>query len=557
MMPLFFTVALFALDGSQLFVAKRQAQNDADAAALAAAQDRPNPAGTTALSYLQKNGYPADTGDNKCTNVSNHNDTTSTNGNTNWCYLLAAQNPGLIEVRVRRNISTFFGGVVSALSGGNFSGFDVSAHAIAIGSPITQQHCDFSTANPPVAQPWDQYLPTCLKPGIPENRGVLLPGTGNGAQGFTMARDCNAITWAGNPKGGTLGALATNGGADLQSPANEKRIKLLAFNKTGCTNPPTPPGTPCASVSWGDPLPETTQTCAKTLVDFGPLMPLNWPVTTTFPTSFKSTAFNPSTDYPSTCTDLGNTNVTFSPAATYTPPSGGGNPAASGPPGIYCITGATGSNKVLTLNGDFDSQNAPAGQGGQPDGYTFFALNGSSIQVSSNATTLKFYWPSACGTRPTGSTRPASYNCFGQVNGYDPQTMLYATNPTKDLSNCSNDAICLNGQNAQLDGDLFAIAPNTFPPPIPPPATTTGGTVSIQGGSVAAGSGFIQSWWFSVSGNSGSYTGTGPSVGDTCVFNPPVANPNQYLPTCVIPAVPSQQGTIISQTVGTKVSMQE
>jgi Flp pilus assembly protein TadG len=37
--PLFFAVALFAVDGSRLFVGKQQMQNAADAAALAAARE--------------------------------------------------------------------------------------------------------------------------------------------------------------------------------------------------------------------------------------------------------------------------------------------------------------------------------------------------------------------------------------------------------------------------------------------------------------------------------------------------------------------------------------
>jgi hypothetical protein len=214
----------------------------------------------------------------------------------------------------------------------------------------------------------------------------------------------------------------------------------------------------------------------------------------------------------------------------------------SGPPGVYCLTAA---NATLTVQGDF----ATTG-----DGYTFFALNGSKIAVSSNGTRVKFYWPSACGSRPIGSTRPSTYTCFRTISGYDPQTMFYATSTAYDSNNCAGNAICIDGQNSVLDGDMFAIYPQTFPPPNPTP-TTTGAGIFMAGGNASAGSGFLQSWWFTVQGNNGSYTGTGPSIGDQCVFpGPQPPNPpNTYLPTCIAPGTPTE-GNLVQNITGTGLS---
>ena len=52
--------------------------------------------------------------------------------------------------------------------------------------------------------------------------------------------------------------------------------------------------------------------------------------------------------------------------------------------------------------------------------------------------------------------------------------------------------------------------PAAFPPT--PTLTQTGGLVKINGGSLASGSGFIESWNLQIAGNTGSYTGTGTSI---------------------------------------------
>jgi hypothetical protein len=517
LLPVFFAFLLVAVDGAKLYVDKRDAQNDADAAALAATQDFP-PNGTTIRNYLTSNGYSADPGDNTCTSTTDHTDTTSANGNTNWCYQLFGQNnPQKVEVRVKEGVFTRFGNVVHSLLG--ISVPHIFVHAYAIANANTQSHCVYPP--PPVVNP----DPSCEIPGV-EIRGTRVPGTGSGTQGFTMAQSCNAIIWAGSANGNpTLGAMATNGGLNFQGQ-DGKRVKALGYNKPSCGTYPTQPGTPCTATAWGDPSdPANITTCVKTLIDFSGSIPLNWQVTTTVPTPVST--WTPSADYGLHCMNI-------TAGGTFTP--------TSGPPGVYCLTAA---NSKLTLQGDF----ATTG-----DGYTFFALNGSQIAINSNGTRLKFYWPSACGSRPLGSTRPSTYTCFRTISGYDPQTMLYATSAGYDSGRCDPNAICIDGQNSVLDGDMFAIYPQTFPPPNPTP-TTMGAGVFMAGGNASAGSGFIQSWWFTVQGNNGSYTGTGPSIGDQCVFTgqQPPNPPNTYLPTCIAPGTPTE-GNLVQNITGTGLS---
>ena len=144
------------------------------------------------------------------------------------------------------------------------------------------------------------------------------------------------------------------------------------------------------------------------------------------------------------------------------------------------------------------------------------------------------------------------YHCFGRtISGYDPQTLLYATSANHDNANgCNNrtddnNAICLTGQNSGIFGDVFAMSPNgpgDFPPPNPP--TPTGGTIYMSGGDASAGFGFLQSWWFTVQGNGGSYSGTGPIGPSSCDFSgtgQTITNPDQYVPAgCVIQGDPKQ-----------------
>jgi hypothetical protein len=395
--------------------------------------------------------------------------------------------------------------------------------------PGTGSRCDF---DPPVGDP-DQYLPDCRTPGHEEG-GIA------GAQAFTMSRACDAISYVGAGNGGiTLGAFATNGGLTFLGN-KPKKLDTLGFDKRRCGAllPEPPNGDPAECDKPGQ------RFCVRTLVDWSDRVPLNWPVPPPpLPTPLPAgTAWNPSVHYPGSCTLLtppaGSTTVTLA--------------AVPGAPGIYCVSGST---TVLQI-----TKSMTAG-----DGYTFFALDGARIVISGGpdpvtgiGTNVKFYWPSACGPRPT--TRSLSFTCFGRtITGYDPLTVLYSTNETPFPTSCVTSAICFNGQGGSLDGDVFAPLPNTFPPSLGPPPQG-GGTVWVAGGAASAGNGFIESWQLTIQGNGGTYNGTGPVLGGTivpgqqgtfipgpdahCVFNPPIADPDQYLTTDPPCSAPGQQGDL-------------
>jgi hypothetical protein len=539
-LPLFFAVALFVVDGAKGFVYKRQMQNAADAAALAAAREvvpaldpsclAANPCFTTtrsavaatATSYAINNDWPGPGPLPQCTQPSDKTCYT-------WPYPSdggpGSPSRGKVEVRLEKNVDTVFTGVTGLAP--NF--LKASARSVANATGIATQSCDFTSTGQSISSP-NQYLPSCQITGNP------LPGPN--AMAFTMSRACDSIYLTG-ASGGVLGIFGTNGGLKFEG-SDPKKVLGLGFNEktasnpSGCLDPPHPPSVPCTSTStlagWQDAT-DSPDTCVKSLTDLSDRIPFNWllaPPTPPTPLS-SGTPFTASTDYPSKCVDLGTRDVTFTPAVNYTPPPAhGGSISASGPPGIYCLTG---TNTTLTLTGDFANQ---ADSSGAMDGYTFFGLNGSKIQVSGNGTTVKFYWPSTCGARP--GTRPASFTCFSRtITAYEPQVMFYATNPTHDDGNCANNAICINGQSTRLDGDMFAVLPNTFPPPTP---TTTGGTIFMAGGDASAGSGFLEAWWITFQGNSGSYRGTGPGFLDSCRFAIAITNPAQYVSQgCVIRGV--------------------
>jgi hypothetical protein len=539
-LPIFFAVALVGVDGTQGLLQRQVVQTAADAAALAAAgetapaldpscvatqpcfTDTRTHVAATASQYLTTNGVTVTGPLPACGGAQTTNCYT-------WPYPAdggpGSPSRGRVEIRTQAVTHSLFAGIAGIAP----DLLKPSARAVAGATGRSTQHCVFTGVT--IVNP-DQYLPNCTI------QGNFGPGV-SGAEAFTMSRACDAIFWTGSATGNpTLGALGTNGGMTF-SGADGKRVKALGSNQSGCGTYPTPPGTPCTATAWGDPSdPPTIHTCVKTLVDLSSQVPLNWQVTTTVPALLPpGTPFNPATDYGVSCVNLGTGNVTFTPATTYTPPDIHGN--ASGPPGVYCVTGA-GSVLTPGTGGSHDFEHF-----GSREGYTFYALSGASISVASNGTDLAFYWPSACGaTRPT--TRPASFSCFSRtITGYDPQTMLYATNPTHDDSNCNNDAICVNGNGTTLNGDVFAMSPGTFPPPNP---TTTGGTIFMAGGNATAGSGFLQSWWLTVQGNNGTYTGTGPSVGDTCDFSsahqPGITNPSLYAPGCQIQGTPTPAESI-------------
>jgi Tfp pilus assembly protein PilX len=513
-MPVFLALIALVIDGSMLLVQRRSLQNAADASALAAAQELPTDSSCTGscLASVQskaneyshdRNGGPslhacADSSDTNCfkTPYNGHDDQ--------------------VEVRLQKSTSTLF---TRAIGLKNL--FDVSARSVATSAPV--------------------YGTTTI-PGITINASTTVQTTPGGTHtttdpdivsggsgiGFAMSRVCNAIVYTGaGAKSGdpVLGAFATNGGFRFQGNA-PKKVTWLGYNQTGCPNDPSSPpsGTSaCTSPAWGD-ASESTNTCVKTLVNLNMnnTLPINWPLRPpTVPTP-RSGTWNASTDYASNCINLGSSGtITFS--------------VTSQPAGIYCVTGAS---TTLQLNG----VEPTAG-----DGHTFFALGGAKIGVSSNSSKLKFYWPSACGSRPT--TRSTSFTCFGRnISGYDSQTLLYATNTSTDGS-C---AICLSGQNNSLTGDIFAPKPDAFPPT--PGPTQTGGFVSINGGALTAGSGFIESWTLSMAGNTGSYTGTGTSIvipGGTHVTTDPATTSTTVYPGTTYP------DSVLVSTIGTTIGLGE
>jgi hypothetical protein len=123
-------------------------------------------------------------------------------------------------------------------------------------------------------------------------------------------------------------------------------------------------------------------------------------------------------------------------------------------PGVYCSTGA------ITLNKNFV-------------GYTWFA---KCISISGNGHTFTHY----------GSIDPSQ--------GSRRQTLFYASVDDATCTGISN-----QGQTNTLNGDLFA--------PF--------GAISIQGGGLSGGQGFLEAQTLSLAGNFASYLGTGPLQGAT------------------------------------------
>src|SRR4051812_41591905 len=413
-MPLLFAVVALVIDGSTLMAQRRTIQNAADAASLAGAQELPAAGAcsstgppptcqdrlrTTIEAYSAKNGGPStlDGGANPghawlCSVPSD------TNCYTNPYVRSGIPNDQLVEVRLSKAVPTFFTGAI-----GLGSLFTVRARAVTSANPLT------ATTTTPGTTIAGSQDPNTTIPGATHTTTDPDIVFGNGGVAFEMSRLCGAISYTGAGAGGVpLGAFATNGGLSF-SGASPKKVPSLLYDKTRCTaNPPSPPSgtSACTATAWGNPPPDSNNSCVQTLGDLNAILPLpiNWlltPPQAPTPLPVGST-WTPSTDYPTKCVALGTGNITFT--------------TAGHPPGIYCVTGATTSLTIAGLD-------LTTG-----DGYTFFALGGASIEVNGNPPKLKFYWPSACGARPTSR---ASFTCFGQTtSNYDPWTLLYATNPT-------------------------------------------------------------------------------------------------------------------------------
>jgi hypothetical protein len=553
-MPLFFSVVGLVIDGSNLMVHRRMMQNAADGAALAASQNlgpylsqpilNPNCNGHWMVEKSQpprQTGVPGSIVDVIETySASNKGPATLDGGSCRFdtarcaaatdrnCYTWPYKgNNGLIEVRLRENVDGFITGVIDALfqsSLGNV--FKVSARSVASAAPVTSTTTIPGTTSDGFTDPGSTVTGATHTTTDPDtNLG------GNGVA-FLMSRNCDAISYSGaGPKKDdpdpALGAFATNGGLDFGSQGNNKKMTSLFYNKPGCPNNPSSPpsGTSqCTSKSWGDAT--ESDSCVKNLVDLNQnnTLPITWPLKPPTLPTLQPFAWNASTDYPQKCTDAGTNNIDDKPG-----PMGW---LASHAPGVYCRNGS------ITLSGNL--------AGG--DGYTFFALGGGTISISSNGTTLKYYWPSACGARSVIALRPATFSCFSRTlwtnSEWDPQALLYAT----FAGDC---AICLTGQNGDLTGDLFAPNPSTFPPG----PTQNGAFVHIGGGALTAGSGFIEAWNLDIRGNTGSYTGTGVPIiipgGTHTTTDPTVTIPGTTVFGTTNP------GTTQTQTTGTTLGLDE
>jgi hypothetical protein len=503
-MPLILSLVALVVDGSMLMVHRRTLQVAADATALAVAQDLQTPGAdlaSIATDYSEKNGGPS--GIHACSSSSDSN-----------CYQTPYHgNDALVEVRLTKIASTLF---TRAIGLKNL--FDVSARAVANVTPL------YGTSPVPGTTINGTTTVVTIPGGVHTTTDPDTISGGSGI-GFAMSRVCNAISYTGAGSGtAVLGAFATNGGLDLPGNA-PKKVTWLGYDQSRCTNNPSSPpsGTSaCTAIAWGD-ASDSNNKCVKTLVNLNAngTLPITWPLAPpTLPTP-KSGTWNASTDYPSKCILLGSSgNIGFD--------------LTNQPAGIYCVTGATTNLQIRGVE--------PANS----EGHTFFALGGATLGVSSNSSVLKFYWPSACGARPT--TRSTTFNCFGSVSGYDSMTLLYATNASA-LGNC---AICLSGQGNSLTGDIFAPKPDAFPPV--PSLTQTGGLVTINGGALTAGNGFIESWLLQIAGNTGSYTGTGSSLvipGGTHTTTDPATVSTTVIPGTTIP------GTVQVTTIGTDYDLDE
>jgi hypothetical protein len=407
----------------------------------------------------------------------------------------------------------------------------------------------------------DQYLgsdPPCTIVEFGEGGGV------EGAQGFAMSRACegpggrNAIWYTGTPTTGgsgetppdwLLGAFGTNGGL-LFEGSRQKWLETLGFDKTRCgyllPEPPNNDPAACEAAVWAK-----NASCVKNLIDFGDRIPMNWPVTPPLPPTplAPGTPWDPAVHYPRFCTLL-------------IPPSGSNTVTLNvvpGPPGIYCVSGA---DTVLMINNSMTAG----------DGYTFFGLEGARIEVASNGTSVRFYWPSACPSPDTGvvgerpTRRSLSFVCFDRrIVAYDPLTVLYSSQADAWPARCEDSAICVRGSEGAVTGDVFAPEPRRLAPPTS--LTLGGGTVWLAGGGAQGGDGFIESWQIVIQGNSGRYNGTGPLLGGnpvvltqgelelgddaTCIFDPPVADPELYVdtdPPFLYPGVDATYGELIVTT---------
>jgi Flp pilus assembly protein TadG len=542
-LPLFLALMSLVVDGGNVLVHKRNIQVAADAAALAVAQNvdlatSPHTCGTykgqtgdpacnaLAAEYSSKNGI--NTSIHKC----NDADPTHPSDTNCWAYPYVDTSNGThddeVEVRLTAPVTTFFVGAVDALvHGGISTTFKVSARAVA------QTNQVLGVATIPGQTFTGSTTTIAGSTHVTTDQGTTLGGSG---VAFTMSRNCDAITYQGDDSGTrVLGAFGTNGGIAF-SGNRPKKLTSLGFNQTGCPNNPSsppsgtnlyPPPPQCTATAWGDGS-DSNNYCVQTLFNLNQNggWPQNWPITPPTVPQAQNGPYDPAS-YPSKCSNVtgqaknGVVTVDVSDPVAW-------------PAGIYCVTGTTSF---------FVKGVEPAASAG----HTLFAGLGNTdsgkIEVAAQANVLKNYWPALCGPRPL-PTDPRK----GCVAGYDPYTLFYATSQGSSAGKCTDNAICLHGGGNTLTGDLFATKPDVFPPP----PGGTGGGVNMEGGALAAGSGFIESWNLYVAGNNGSYTGTGFGIvipGATHT----VTDPPQ---TIIVPGS-TGNATTVATTLGTTLNLSQ
>jgi Flp pilus assembly protein TadG len=551
--PLFFGMAMVVVDGSQGFAKKRQMQNASDAAAIAAARDlQPalDPATcdaaclsgvrvsvkATVESYSAQNQGPDHLTGGSGADAAQCAQPSDTNCYT-WPY---HGSNGKVEVRLQTTVSTFFAKIF-----GFAAGFlKPRTRSVAAATGITETHCEF---DPPVPDP-DQYLPDCTIPGdTVEGQKVKDPDTeeahcvfdppvddpdqylnteppctipGQPAGGgespaiiFVYSTECQAVHVHNGGSGTTIftGAIVSNGGYDIDTGVQGNLLRHRASSVT-CQK--------LAAGSWNGSA--NTEGRIERIADADcvllPARCLDWGVPN--PTLSSGPP-------PSAATFLQerdkNGNVVAQRQCTMTPDGWRPGTADLVPNTVYC------NRTIITVRNDTTFTD--------PRGVAFVAPKvkfEDRVSVTPLASLYK-----------RGSVGDCDY--IGGILIY-----AWAT---------GNGAVDL-GSGAVWAGGIFA--PN--------------GKVSGTGKDTVATYGYIQAGYkVDYGAGNATFTGTGPCE-DTgtppsdpiygnrvvtthtgqehCVFDPPVPDPDQYLPDCIAPGTP-RHGTRVTNVVGVDLSMDE
>jgi hypothetical protein len=528
-MPLFFAVCGVVIDGTNLMVNKRQMQNSADAAALAAAQtldpairdmdlclvsdsgcrvavqNNPvyvsnappftNSVAYTAQEYVDKN-WPEDPP--TLTRCSSAEETNC----WSWPYQkdMYGVDPGysndayhFVQVKLKRPVNGFFTRVVGFLLRDDDSNppFDVGARAVAAANPELGEQVNTTpgTTNPgTIVDPQTNYGTTTL---YSTSTSTTTTG-GAGAVAFTMSEDCAgaaasptgpagaSIQWSGAES--SIKGLATNGGISVSGGTTSKTSEHIQLGKKG---------QPGCEDFYGA-LPNPTYFPDVRLLD---PHPIPWPVPP------------PSPAPPAGCTSPttpGSQNQDFTITAVW---------LATHPPGTYCLNGLNAKLSISATNTTFN-------------GYTFFAPR---IAVSANGSTF-------IGAPPSPGQPQTVFDAYGTdylTNGRNPVSACG--------SNVANCAFSMSGQSNSITGNIFA--------PF--------GTISLSGGSGTTGlggSGFLESQKLLISGNFANFIGTGPLVGatttTTTTTTSTVLTTETVIPGYTLPGT-TVDGSTVTQTITT------